>query len=30
MLLMNGEYRAPNFSEERFEGLIERLYEENP
>jgi hypothetical protein len=28
--MMEGEYIAPNISDSRFEGLIERLYEENP
>ena len=28
--MMNGEYIAPNISDARFEGLIEKLYEENP
>ena len=28
--LMEGEYRAPNISDARFEGLIEKLYDENP
>ena len=28
--LMDGEYRAPNISEARLTGLIEKLYEENP
>ena len=28
--MMDGEYIAPNISEARFEGLIEKLYEENP
>jgi len=28
--LMDGEYIAPNISEARFQGLIDRLYEENP
>jgi hypothetical protein len=27
---MEGEYRAPNISDARFEGLIEKLYDENP
>tara|TARA_R110000803_G_scaffold9964_6_gene30968 strand:- start:206 stop:628 length:423 start_codon:yes stop_codon:yes gene_type:complete len=27
---MDGEYRAPNISEARLTGLIEKLYEENP
>ena len=28
--LMDGEYRAPNISDARLTGLIEKLYEENP
>jgi len=28
--LMDGEYRAPNISEARLTGLVEKLYEENP
>jgi hypothetical protein len=28
--IMDGEYIAPNISESRLEGIIERLYEENP
>ena len=28
--IMNGEYIAPNISEARLEGLIEKLYEEDP
>ena len=28
--IMDGEYIAPNISESRLEGLLERLYEENP
>jgi len=27
---MDGEYIAPNISEARLEGLLEKLYEENP
>jgi len=27
---MDGEYRAPNISDARLTGLIEKLYEENP
>jgi len=28
--IMNGEYIAPNISESRLEGIIEKLYDENP
>ena len=28
--LMDGEYRAPNISEARLTGIIEKLYDENP